>query len=99
MNKDVLVDVCVRSVAKLIKDALESIRKILQDMREAEAVTHAKLSFRGLILRLQIFLKEDDEDTLTKLNMLEIELAAATTKEDISKLVKKLSDITGKKYP
>ena len=94
-----MVSINMSYIGKLIIDTSESIRKILQDRREAEAVKLAKLRFKGLILELQALLKEDDEDTLTKLNMLKIELDAATTKEDISKLIKKLSGITGRKYP
>ena len=87
------------TVAKLIRDTSESIRKILQDRREAEAVKLAKERFKALICQLVVFFRKDDEETLTKFQMLEIELDAATMKEDVSKLVKKLSEITGKKYP
>lgn len=87
------------SADELIKGTSESIRKILQDRREAQAVNMAKLRFKCLIRQLEAFLEEDDAENITKLQMLEIEVDAATTKKDVSELLKRLSEIRGKEYP
>lgn len=87
------------SIRESIADFARSIRGIFEDRREAQAVNLAKLEFRARIHMFRIFIDEHDIDKYNQLGMLEIEIDAATKKEDIERLVLKLSKIMGVEYP
>lgn len=87
------------SIRELLGDFVTSIRGILVDRREAHAVKIAKLEFRGRLHIMSTLIDEDDNTKHSLLDMIEIELDTATKKEDIERLLQKLSKIIDIDYP
>ena len=76
-----------------IPDFIESWRKLRKDDREAKAVFVAKLRMSVEFTMFRALSSEDED--LSLLNSLEIELDVATTKEDIHQIIEKLNKLRG----
>jgi hypothetical protein len=75
---------------EFVRELSESIRKILQDSREAKAVERAKVCLR---LNLQLRFLTVERFTVTRKLELLAEVEAATTKQDIKDVVVKLREL------
>ena len=87
------------AVKENISNLAKSIREIFEDRREARAVSLAKNEFRVRILMFRARVRRNDPHKYQQLNLLDIEVDAATKKEDIIRLVKKFSEIMEVEYP
>lgn len=87
------------SVDRILVNFSESIRKVLQEWREAKAVKIAKLQLESNLLERLIWVGEGNDEIYRKVGDLRAEIFAATTKEDIKELVIKMNKIFGTIYP
>lgn len=80
---------------------LEGIKEVFEGritVRKEKWVEIAKSRFKGELLIIETFLDEY-KDKLQKINLLKIEIEAASSREDIEKLVYKLAKILELDYP
>ena len=87
------------SVDRILVNFSESIRKVLQEWREAKAVKIAKLQLESNLLERLVWAGEGNYEIYRKVGDLRAEIFAATTKEDIKELVKKMNKVFGTLYP